>query len=146
MATFLSSYQSRLSDQLRTNWSNGQDSAAVVPDVALETLADSDVCGEFKKRGIVPDSTDDRHVTTAIGGIIGRLMFYTQNPGWAEAWDTFKEDVKLLAESTSRDRIIPYTNSLLNPSVDVMGDLPSFDPANMTDYIPNAPNPNTSND
>mgnify|MGYP001600840662 CR=1 FL=1 len=139
MTTFLTAYQARFSTQLRTNWSRPQNSTATTPDTALETLADTDVVGEFKKRGITQDSTDDRHTTTAMSGIIGRLMFYTQSPGWGEAWGSFKDDVKLLAESTSRDRIMPTTDSLLVPSSDVPGGLPVFDRDNFQNYETNPP-------
>lgn len=142
MATFLSSYQSRLSTQLRTNFSNPQNSSATTPDTALETLADTDVVGEFKKRGISPDSTDDRHVTTAIGGIIGRLMFYTQSPGWGEAWGSFKEDLALLAETGPRDRIPATTDSLKVPSTDEANSLPTFDSTQFGRYVSQPPNVN----
>lgn len=140
MATFLSTYQARFSTQLRTNWSNPQNSAATSPNTTLETLSDTDVVGEFKKRGITPDSTDDRHVTTAMSGIIGRLMFYTQSPGWGEVWGSFKDDLELLAESTSRDRVTPTTNSLLSPSADTINALPDYDKDNFKGYVPGAPN------
>lgn len=146
MAVFLVSYQSRISTQLRTNWSNPQNSAATTPNTTLEGLADDDACGEFKKRGITPDETDDRQVTTAINGIRARLMFFTGSPEWKEEWSNFQEDVKLLAESTSRDRLIPVTDSLLDPTQDTPGDIPTFDPSNFHDYIPDAPKPNTTND
>lgn len=140
MATFLSSYQARFSTQLRTNWSRPQNSTATTPDTTLETLADTDVVGEFKKRGIAVDATDDRHVTTAMSGIIGRLMFYTQSPGWGEAWGSFKDDVKLLAETTSKNRIMPTTDSLLSPTLDTSGALPVFDRDNFQNYQTNPPN------
>src|SRR6185369_7473224 len=127
MATFLSAYQSRFSTQLRTNWSRPQNSTATTPDTTLETLSDTDVVGEFKKRGITPDSTDDRHVTTAMCGVIACLMFYTQSPGWGEAWGSFKDDLELLSQTTARDRIMPTTDSLLVPTLDTPGALPLFD-------------------
>lgn len=139
MSTFLTAYQARFSTQLRTNWSRPQNSTATTPDTALETIADTDVVGEFKKRGIEPDSTDDRHVTTAMAGVIGRLMFYTQSPGWGEAWGSFKDDLKLLAESTSRDRIMPTTDGLLSPTLDTPGAIPMFDRDNFKNYQPNPP-------
>lgn len=139
MATFLSAYQARFSTQLRTNWSRPQNSSATTPDTTLETLADTDAVGEFKKRGITPDSTDDRHVTTAMSGIIARLMFYTQSPGWGEAWGSFKDDLELLAQTTSRDRIMPTTDSLLAPSTDTSGALPLFDRNNFQNYQTNPP-------
>ena len=142
MATFLASYQSRFSSQLRTNWSNPQSSSPTTPDTALETLADTDVVGEFKKRGITVDSTDDRQVTTAVSGIIARLMFYTQSPGWGEAWSSFKEDLAFLAETGPRNRITPATDSLLSPSEDTSGALPVFDREQFGRYVTGPPNAN----
>jgi len=139
MAVFLSAYQSRFSTQLRTNWSRPQNSSATTPDTTLEGLADTDVQGEFKKRGITPDSTIDTHVTTAMSGVIARLMFYTQAPGWETAWEGFQKDVKLLAETTSRDRIVPTNDSYLAPSYDTVNALPPFDPENFQNYTPNPP-------
>jgi hypothetical protein len=140
MATFLSAYQARFSTQLRTNWSRPQNSSATTPDTTLEGLSDTDVVGEFKKRGITPDSTNDTHVTTAMSGVIARLMFYTQCPGWGEAWGSFKDDLELLAQTTSRDRIIPTTDSLLSPTPDTAGALPIFDRDNFQNYETNPPN------
>lgn len=139
MSTFLTAYQARFSTQLRTNWSNPQNSSATTPNTTLEGLADTDVVGEFKKRGITPDNTLDTHVTTAMSGIIARLMFYTQSPGWGEAWGSFKDDLKLLAETTSRERITPTTDSLLSPTQDTNGALPLFDRNNFQNYQPNPP-------
>jgi hypothetical protein len=76
MATFLSAYQARFSTQLRTNWSRPQNSSATTPDTTLEGLSDTDVVGEFKKRGITPDSTNDTHVTTAMSGVIAADVLY----------------------------------------------------------------------
>ena len=140
MTTFLTAYQARFSTQLRTNWSNPQNSTATTPNTTLETLADTDVVGEFKKRGITADSTVDTHVTTAMSGMIARLMFYTQCPGWGEAWGSFKDDLQLLAETTSRNRIMPTTDSLLSPTLDTAGALPAFDRDNFQNYQSNPPN------
>lgn len=147
MATFLSTYQSRFSTQLRTNWSRPQNSTATTPDTTLEGLADTDVVGEFAKRGISADSTSDKQVTTAMAGVISRLMFYTQAPGWEIAWGAFQDDLKLLAETTSRDRIMPANDSYLAPSYDQVNSLPPFDPENFQNYTsspPNGPDPNQS--
>ena len=140
MSTFLSSFQSRFSNQLRTNWSNGQLSTATTPNTTLEGLADTDTVGEFKKRGITPDSTLDTHVTTAMAGIISRLMFYVQAPGWEVAWQMFQDDLKLLAETTSRDRMTPSNDSLLLPTTDTSGDKPPFDSTEFKGYVTKGPN------
>jgi len=104
------------------------------------------VVGEYKKRGITPDNTEDTHVTTSIQGIRARLMFYTGSPGWQEEWETFKEDLSLLAESTSRDRIEMTTDSLLTPTADTAGDLPMFDRKEFGNYVPKAPFPPATQD
>ena len=142
MATFLSDYQSRFSTQLRTNWSRPQNSSATTPDTTLETLADTDVVGEFKKRGITPSATNDTHVTTAMAGIISRLMFYTQSPGWGEAWGSFKTDLELLAETGPRNRIPATTDSLLAPSTDTPNALPTFDREQFGRYATQPPDQN----
>lgn len=146
MATFLTAWNARLSTQLRTSWSNPQDSSATTPSVTLETLADADVVGQFKMYGITPDNTDDRHVSVAIGGIRARLMFYTGIPDWRTEWDGFKEDLKLLTETTSRDRISPTTDSLLSPTEDTLGDLPAFDRKEFDHYRTDAPQGGTTQD
>lgn len=145
MAVFLATYQARFSTQLRTNWSNPQSSSSTTPNTTLEGLADTDIQGEFKKRGISPDNSLDTHVTTAMSGMIARLMFYTQAPGWESAWATFQEDVKFLAETTSRDRIVPSNDSYLAPSYDPVNALPAFDPQNFQNYLPNPPTGPTPN-
>jgi hypothetical protein len=146
MATFLSAYQSRFSTQLRTNWSRPQDSSSSTPDTTLETTADTDVVGQFKMVGISPDSTDDRHVAVAVGGIRARLMFYCGIPDWRSEWDGFKDDLKLLTETTSRDRISPTTDSLLEPTQDTLGALPAFDRKEFDNYVTDAPAAGTTQD
>lgn len=144
--SFLTEYQNRISTQLRTNLSNPQDSTSTTPDTTQEGYAAADVEGEFKKRGITPDSTLDTHVSTAISGIMARLMMFTGQPGGKEDWEAFKEDVRFLAETTSRDRISPSTDSLLSPTQDDANTLPAFDRRQFEGYIPGAPSQPTQND
>ena len=146
MATFLTAWNNRISTQLRTNWSRGQDSTSTTPNTTIEGYADDDVVAQFKMKGITPDNTDDRHVATAIGGIRARLMFYVGIPDWRSEWDGFKEDLAFLAETTSRDRISPTTDSLLEPTQDTLGDLPAFDRKQFNDYVSDAPNNATTQD
>jgi hypothetical protein len=100
------------------------------------------VVGEFKKRGITPSATDDTHVTTAMAGIIARLMFYTQSPGWGEAWGSFKEDLSLLSQTGPRNHIMPTTDSLLAPSTDTPNALPTFDRDQFGRYVTQPPSQN----
>lgn len=142
MASFVSAFQARFSEQLRVNWSRPQNSTATTEDAALVALANSDVVGEFSKRGILADDTDATHITTAMSGIISRLMFYTQAPGWGEAWGSFKEDLALLAETGPRNRIPATTDSLKVPSTDEANSLPVFDSTQFGRYVSQPPNVN----
>lgn len=146
MATFLTVWNARISTQLRTSWSNAQDSSATVPNTTIEDLADTDVVAQFAMYGIEADNTNSRHVAVAIGGIRARLMFYTGIPDWRSEWDGFKEDLKLLTETTSRDRISPTTDSLLSATEDTTNDLPAFDRKEFDNYVSDAPNSGTTQD
>lgn len=146
MPTFLTAWNNRISTQLRTNWSRGQDSTSTTPNTTMEGYADDDVVSQFKMVGITPDNTDDRHVAVAIAGIRARLMFYVGIPDWRTEWDGFKDDLKFLTETTSRDRISPTTDSLLEPTEDTTGDLPAFDRKEFDHYRSDAPQGGTTQD
>ncbi len=143
--SFLTEYRVRFSAEIRTNISNPQNSGATTPDTTLEGYAYQDVLGEFKKRGITPDETDTGQIGTAINGIKARLLVFTAQTD-DSAWKEFKADVKFLAETTSRDRIIPSTDSLLNPSFDQLNSLPQTDMREFKGYVPGAPASPTTGD
>lgn len=146
MASFLTAWNNRVSTQLRTNLSRGQDSTSTTPSTTMEGYADADVIGQFSMYGITADDTDARHVAVAIAGIRARLLFYTGIPDWRSEWDGFKEDLKLLAETTSRDRVSPTTDSLLEPTEDTTGDLPAFDRKEFDNYRSDPPVGGTTQD
>lgn len=135
----LDEYRLRYSTQIRRNVSNPQDSTASDPDTAREGYAADDVEGEFLKHGIEIDVTDKRHVTTGVRGIYARLLVYTGQAGGSAEWDDFMRDLERLSKTTSRDRILPTSNSLLTASDDVPGALPAADRRQFDGYVPGSP-------
>jgi hypothetical protein len=128
--------QARYSSQILINASNPQNSTATTLDSTRLGYACTDVEAEFSKRGMTYDDTDAKHVATAVPGVLARLLVMTGGEGGKEAWNDFKDDVKFLAETDSRDRIMPYTNSPLDPTPDPTGAKPFSDNDNFKRYIP----------
>jgi hypothetical protein len=139
-------YQGRYSTQRRTEISNPQDSTATTPNTTRENYAITDVQAAFKMRGITYDNTIDTHVTTAVGGVEARLLKVTGQPGGHESWKEWLDEVKLLSETTSRDRIVPSTDSQLSPTADTLGDIPVSDRKNFKEYVSDAPEGGTTMD
>lgn len=132
-------YRLRYSTEIRTQVSNPQDSTPTTPDTSKEGYAADDVEGEFLKHGIEIDVTDKRHVTTGVRGIYARLLVYTGQAGGSAEWDDFMRDLERLSKTTSRDRILPTSDSLLTASDDVPGALPAADRKQFDGYIPGSP-------
>lgn len=138
--------QARYSTQILRNASNPQNSTATSIDTTRLGYAVTDVQAEFKKRGITYDNSIDTHVTTAVPGVFARLLVLTGQDGGREQWSAFTDDLKLLTETTSRDRIVPTTDSLLDPTKDRVGDLPWSDRKQFGNFIPGAPGGTTTTD
>jgi len=138
-------FRDRYSTQLIVSASNPQNSSATSEDTTRTARAVTDVQSEFKKRGITYDNDVDTHVATAVPGVYARLLVMTGQPGGDDAWKEFKDDLRFLAETTSRDRIMPTTDSLLEPTADTQGDLPHTDRKHFEGYVPNPPGRKTSN-
>lgn len=132
-------YRLRYSSQIRINVSNPQDSTATTADTDREGYAATDVAGEFLKRGITFDVTDSRHVATGVRGVYAKLLVYTGQADGVSEWSAFMDDLKLLAETTSRDRVIPVTDSLLYKTPDVANAPPDADNKMFDGYKPKAP-------
>lgn len=142
----LDKYRLRYSTEIRTQVSNPQNSTATTPDTSREAEAADDVEGEFLKQGIVYDNDDKRHVGTAMAGIHAKLLVYTGQAGGSAEWDDFMRDLERLAGTTSRDRIIPTSDSLLQASDDVPNSLPAADRRMFQGYVPNGPANPTNQD
>jgi len=131
--------RSRYSTEVLVSVSNPQNSGAIAEDTTRSGLAATDVEARFKMQGITYDNTDDRHVMVGTQGVIARLQVMTKHPGGKEAWDEFLDDLKTLAETTSRDRMVPSTDSVLQPSEPELGSLPLFDQTKFEGYTPTDP-------
>lgn len=136
MGALLTAYQARFSTQLRRNVSNPQNSTNTSIDTTREGYAETDVIAFFTKRGITIDTTDNAHIETGINGIYAKLMVYTGQPGGFERWKEFTEDLKLLAETTSRDRIAASTDSQMSPTSEPANSTPAGDLSAFKGYIP----------
>lgn len=126
--------RSRYSTEILVSVSNPQSSSATTEDTTRSGLAVLDVQARFKMQGITYDNTIDTHVAVAVQGVIARLMVMTAQPGAQEEWDEFLESLRTLAETTSRDRIVPSTDSVYEPSTPPLGSLPTFDPKKLDGY------------
>lgn len=138
--SLLSNYQNRTSTQIRTNISNPQSSGATTPDTAQETRAATDA--EAVWEAIVGINYDDNvalHVATAVQLVVQTLLLYTQQID-QEAYDKhlerLEERFKLVL---GRNRILPTTNSELNPTEETSGSKPFSDLSNFDRYLGAAP-------
>lgn len=136
MGVLLTAYQARYSTQLRKQVSNPQLSTNSSIDTTREGYAETDITAEFAKRGITLDTTADTHITTGVNGIYARLCVITGQPGGFDRWKEFTDDLKLLAETTSRDRIMASTDSEMNPTSEPANSTPAGDLSVFKGYIP----------
>jgi hypothetical protein len=139
--------QSRFSSQILINVTNPQNSAATTVDTTRLGNASTDVQADFQiEAGIAYDNTVATHVNVAVDGVYAKLLIRAGQGGKAEH-DEYIERLRALKLITGRDRISPSTDSLLSPSTDVIGALPSFDRKNFAGFIPSPPaRPTTSTD
>ena len=145
MGALLTAYQARYSAQIRRNVSNPQLASNAAIDTVREGLAETDVTAQFTMRGITFNGALDTHIAVGTPGIYARLLWINGHDGGKSLWDAFIEDLNLLRESTSRDRIVPETDSLLDPTADTVGTLPAFDRREFKNYIPNGPDGTPTN-
>lgn len=145
MGALLTAYQARYSNQLRKQVSNPQNSTQGTIDTTREGLAETDVLAHYAMRGITFDSTSAAHVAVGVMGIYARLLFMNGHDGGRTQYDLFREEIDLLRESTARDRIVPYTDSTLNPTADTVNTLPAMDRREFKTFIPNGPDGNPTN-
>lgn len=80
-----------------------------------EALADFEIIG-----GLTYDDTDANHYPSAVQRVIYRLQLFAGNlgEGMTNMEVMTREAIQALARVTSRDRILPKTNSGLEPTTD----------------------------
>lgn len=107
----------RFSTQRLKNLTNPDAPSATSYDATRLATACTDAAADFEiYAGTVFDVTDARHVPVAIRGVVAYLHTYTDNGAAADALKAFRFELKALAKVTGRDRILPYTDSALEPS------------------------------
>lgn len=142
----LDEVQARYSTQLLVAASNPQNSGATTEDASREAQAVSDIQAWFNMRGMTYDNDNSAHVAVAVQGVYARLLMLTGQPGAEVEWREFKRNLKLLTEIGPRERIAPFTDSLLTPTKDTSGDIPLSDRNNFRDYVPESPSSPTTMD
>ena len=94
--------------------------------ILAAAAADAEAIIEVKA-GVEYDDTDARHVATAIEGVVLHLERYAGRRD-NDRWEAWMRDVESLGRVTGRDRILPETNSKMEPTEERQGTKPDFDP------------------
>ena len=117
------------------------------PDQERIDKAAADVQADFRiHAGVIYLSSDNRHVTVAVPGVIAKLIAWLSGPKEAKtALDDFFKALESLSKVQGRDRGTPVTSSRLDPSDDefIPGragpQRPKFDRERFRDTQPNPP-------
>lgn len=124
---------------------NPAESTATIIDETRLNNSITDVGADFKiYAGIAIDDSVDTHVATAIEGVMIRLLERAGQGGDAVTvrFDRYIQRLRDLGLITGRDRIIPSTDSQLEPSAEKTGTetvRPAFDKNNFGAYRTDAP-------
>lgn len=145
--TLLADYQARYSTQLRTNWSNPQNSSPTTPNTTQEGLAAADAQADFEAIcGVTYSSSNATHVAAAVPLVPAKLMVYTGQSDETVYEKTLDRCNKYYRLVLGRNRILPTTNSTLTPSTETSGSKPWGDISQFNNLIGNAPGGNTVTD
>lgn len=109
--------KARYSSAFLINLTNPNDETASAIDDTVLAAVCTDVAADFEIfAGVAFDSSDSRHVTTAVDGVIHKLVVRTGHSDESAEVDRWERRLLALAKVTGRDRIAPATNSKLEPS------------------------------
>lgn len=98
-------------------WTNPDNSAATTPDTTRLALACADAAAELEVVcGVEYDGTDSRHVQAAVWGVRAYLLLHMDQQAGPKALEDYRSRLKSLAKVTGRDRVLPGTNSNLQPT------------------------------
>jgi hypothetical protein len=100
--------------------------------------------GDFLNKGIELDVTDKRHLRTALDGVIATMQKWTTQSSEAKnEFQAYMDSLSTVAKATSRDRILPVTDSVLVPTPEesLTGSpvRPDFDRSRFDHFKPDAP-------
>ena len=143
--TLQAEFQLRYAAQKVIELTNNNDvSATTVNDTTLDEAAQDAIADFLIYAGLVYDNTVNTHIAVAVKGV----EFYLNDrigvfggdirDGLFEKW---KERLRDLAKITSRDRILPKSNSNLDVTEDASDgkQKPDFDSSRFTDLVPGPP-------
>ena len=130
----------RYSTAVIKNLTNPQDGATTTTTTAKGTAAAQDVVGDFAAKGITYDNAEPSHLAVGELGVIAKLQMRTIGYEWA--WKRHQEYIdrlEALRMATANNRMLPTTNSVLEPAAEESGSLPDMDPSRFGDILPGAP-------
>lgn len=134
--------QDRLGDQYLVNLTNPFEPDPTTIDATRLAKAAADVTGHFKNKGITLDVTNDQHVLVAVTGVEAVLKRYNGQDGSLKFWKQYLDDLDQLAKVDPRNRMLPTTDSQLDPSDEVPAGhtrTPEFDEDNLASIKPQPP-------
>lgn len=141
--TLATDVQARYADQVLVNLTNPGESAPTTVDATRLGLAADDVQADFEiVAGVVYDGTDGRHVSVAVQGVMAKLFRRTSHSSADDRETEYFRRLNNLAKVTGRDRLLPSTISLLDPSLDSDDGStrkPAFDDKVFREVNPGAP-------
>lgn len=140
--TIASRAQERISEQLLLEWTNqGVPAATSVNTTFLGYVAD-DVEGVFvAETGLAYDDSDKIHVKVAVDGVMARFQELSGVTGRnsdkiAERWQ--RGLIAIAQTSGSERRLLPTSNSVLDPSDETNNTRPDHDRGRWRDFVPNS--------
>jgi len=134
--------QSRYPSALLIQLTNPMNTAASSVNMTTLGLAATDVEADFQiTAGVAYDGADARHVSVGIEGVIAKLLERTGHSD-ASAWRArYDSRLRDLAKVTGRDRILPTSDGILQPTEPQAGTIvrPAFDDDVFDGFVPGAP-------
>jgi len=141
--TISSRAQERISAQLLLEWTNqGVPAATTINTTVLGYVAD-DVEGVFvAETGLAYDDADKIHVKVAVDGVMSRFQELSGITGRNSDAITarFQKGLIRIAQTLgSERRLLPTSNSVLEPSTEQSGRRPDYDRDRWSGFVPHAP-------
>lgn len=138
--SLLTSYQGRYSLELRTNSSNPQNSGQTSPDSTREGYAAADAQADFETIcGVAYDDSVAIHVTAAVPLVYYKLLVYTGQASGEWYDQQLGRLNKWYRLVLGRNRMVPNSDSTLQPTTPTPGAVPYADISQFQRYVGNAP-------
>jgi len=130
----------RVSEQLLVNLTNQGATGTATVDTTFLGYVTEDVEGLFEaETGVAYDETNRLHVAVCVDGTLSRLHELTGNTGRnvEKVESRWKQGlIRVATTEGSERRLLPGTNSTLEPSTEREGAQPDMDRSRWADYVP----------